>query len=299
MPTDTTHDTEQDAKGDEQAAKKRPRTAVPDAKRGTFFVVAPEDLVIIDDPTHPLYDKREALPLDDDYVESIVEFGVRKIIDVRKNGDRLEVVDGRRRTRGAVEANKRRAKRGLPALSVRVVLEKGSDEEMDLLMVLGNRGRVDDDPVTTAEKAARLVSKVGEERTALALCTNVRTLRSMLKLLDLAPEVRTSVQAGEVSYSAATKLADLPREDQVAALAEAQASGDQGATKASVAEAVERKRSPQKTAAKKRFEDTRAKLLDVAILWEKDEAKLEDVKQACLEFAAAARSASKKKGGKK
>lgn len=281
----------------ETSEVKRARTAVPDAKRGTFFVVSPESLVIIDDPSHPLYDKRESLPLDDGFVESIVEFGVRQIITVRKNGDRLEVVDGRRRTRGAIEANKRRADRNLPALSVRVVLERGTDEEMDLLMVLGNRGRVDDDPVTLAEKAQRLVAKVGEDRTALALCTDVRTLRSILKVLDLAPEVRSQIQAGEVKYSAAIKLADLPREQQGEALAEAQASGDRGATKASVAEVVEKKRAPQKSAAKKRFLDSRAKLLDVALLWAREEAKLEDVKEACREFAAASKSASKK--GKK
>jgi hypothetical protein len=166
-------------------------------------------------------------------------------------------------------------------------------------MVLGNRGRVDDDPVTLAEKAARLVSKVGEDRTALALCTNVRTLRSILKVLDLAPEVRASVQAGEVKYSAAVQLADLPREEQGAVLAEAQASGDHGATKASVAEAVEKKRSPQKSAAKKRLLDSRAKLLDVAVLWANEEAKLEDVKEACREFAAAASKSASKKAGKK
>lgn len=277
---------------------KRPRTAIPDAKRGTIFVLPPEDLFVITDPTHPLYDKRESLPLDDDYVESIVEFGVRKIIDARKNGDRLEVVDGRRRTRGAIEANKRRAKRGLPPLSVRVALEKGTDEEMDLLMVLGNRGRVDDDPVTLAEKASRLVAKVGEERTALALCTNVRTLRSILKVLDLAPEVREKIQAGEVKYSAATQLAELPREEQAAVLEEAQASGDKGATKASVADAVQRKRAPEKSAAKRRLLDCRAKLLDTAILWDKGEAKLEDVKDAAREFAAASKSASKPAGKK-
>lgn len=290
-------DTQDVADVGETNEAKRPRAAVPDAKRGAYFVVAPESLTIIDDPSHPLYDKRVEMPLDDDYIESIVEFGVRKIIEVRKNGDRLEVVDGRRRTRGAIEANKRRAERNLPALSVRVVLERGTDEEMDLLMVLGNRGRVDDDPVTLAEKASRLVSKVGEERTALALCTNVRTLRSILQVLDLSPDVRAKIQAGEVKYSAAIQLADLPREEQGEALAEAQASGDRGATKASVAEVVEKKRTPQKSAAKRRFVESRAKLLDVALMWAREEAKLEDVKEACREFAAAAKSASKK--GKK
>lgn len=271
------------------------RKTALDAQRGTYFVVEPESLKIIEDKRHPLYDSRVELPLDDDFVESIAHFGVKKIIDVRKNGDRLEVVDGRRRTRGAVEANRRREERGLPRLTVRVVLEKGTDEDMDLLMVLGNRGRVDDDPVTLAEKAARLVAKVGEERAALACCTNVRTLRSWLQILDLAPEIRESVRRGDLKYSAATKLAALPREEQQAALAEAAASGDgAGATIASVREAVERKKSPEKSAAKVRLSDSRDRLLAVVLGWDRGEEKLEDVKEAAREFAAAARALEKK-----
>lgn len=187
-----------------------------DAKRGTIFLVEPENLTIITDPKHPLYDPRVELPVSDDMVNSILSKGVIEPVIARKNGDTIEVTDGRQRTRCAIEANKRLRAEGAPTIQVPVILRRESDAEAFETSVVLNEIRRNDDVLTKAAKAGRLSSfGQSDAQIAVAFGVTVVTVRNWLKLLDLAPVVQKAVKSGQLGAIEAVKaLGGLTREAQ-------------------------------------------------------------------------------------
>ena len=74
----------------------------------------PENLHLVTDKTHPLYDERVHLPIEEGMVLNIAELGVLEPIIVWKDPETglSCVVDGRQRVRHTLEANKRLLKEG-------------------------------------------------------------------------------------------------------------------------------------------------------------------------------------------
>ena len=74
----------------------------------------PERLHLVTDRSHPLYDERIHLPLDESMILNIMDQGVLEPIIVWKDPETglSCVVDGRQRVRHTVEANKRLAAAG-------------------------------------------------------------------------------------------------------------------------------------------------------------------------------------------
>ena len=116
---------------------------VIDAPRANMFMVEPEQLTLVTDENHPLYDPRVHLPVDDNLVRNIMAFGVKEPILVRKNGVEFEVVAGRQRTKAAIEGNKRLAKEGKEPMRVRAIIERGDEADMFGVMILENELRQD------------------------------------------------------------------------------------------------------------------------------------------------------------
>jgi ParB family chromosome partitioning protein len=195
-----------------------------DAPRGNTFLMDPEALTIVSDPAHPLYDERIHLPLDERMIRSIMKHGVRQAVNVRKNEEAIEVVDGRQRVRHAIEANRRLIKEGAEPVRIKVMLERGTDADMAGLGVVLNVHRRDDDLMTKAKKAQRLLDlgKTDEE-VEIDFGITRQTLRGWQNLLEASPVVQKAVAAGDVSASAAAVIAKLPRADQAAKLAELKA----------------------------------------------------------------------------
>lgn len=196
-------------------AKKK---AAIDAPRSNLFHVLPEDLTLVTEKGHPLYDPRVDLPVSDAMVASILTKGVVENVIVRKNGPLLEVVDGRQRVKGAKEANKRMIAEGAEPIRVPVVIRKENDGDAYETMIALNEIRQNDDVLTKAEKAINLINRHGktEEQAAEAFGVTMVTMRAWLKISDLAPQVRTSIKAGRLSASEAVKeLSDLTREEQI------------------------------------------------------------------------------------
>ena len=67
---------------------------------------------------------------EEDVVQGMMEYGVQEAIKVVKNGETLEVVDGRQRTINAREANRRLKERGLPTITVKVFIVRGEDHRL-------------------------------------------------------------------------------------------------------------------------------------------------------------------------
>lgn len=202
--------------------EKRSRTAI-DAPRGTHFNIEPERLVLVEDKEHPLYDVRVHLAPDENMVRSVMAHGVVETIVARKNGDAVEVIDGRQRVKAAIEANKRFAAEGASA-RVRVpTILRNEDTDADdaVLMVLTNEIRRDDDIVTKAGKAKHLADfgKTPQE-IALAFGVAPATIKAWLRVHELAGIVKAAIRDGQIGAGeAVAALADLPKNEQSVALA--------------------------------------------------------------------------------
>lgn len=197
------------------------KTALPGASRTTAFTLDPDQVVIIgldtkDGIEHPLYDERVKMPLDEGLVRNIMIHGILQAISVRKNGDTIEVIAGRQRVRSAREANKRLKAKGLAPIKVPAFVRRDRDGDVIGIMISENENRTDDNPIVRAQKAQRMLNLGHTEgAAAAAFGISVQQLKNLLQVLDLADGVQDMVSKGNLSFTAATQIADLPREDQV------------------------------------------------------------------------------------
>lgn len=202
-----------------------------DAKRLTAFAMDPNNLIIIgldtkDDARHPLYDERIKLPLAETMVLNVAHNGVIEPVIVRKNGDRVEVVDGRQRVRAAREANKRLKKEGAALIEVPVVVRRGDDGGMLGVMISANENRVDDGVPVKLQKLQRFMALGKNEKDAsIAFGVELQTIKGWLALLEAGPEVKQALASKTLSQSAAIRIAKLPREQQSEAVTAATANG--------------------------------------------------------------------------
>ena len=136
----------------------------------------PEDVVIVDDPNHPLYDhERVALPFDENMVLSMSAVGVRTPVKVRQNGETadgkaiIEVVDGRQRVKACREANRRLLASGGTPLRLPAVMERGDDLAHFVTMVVSNTQRRAPAPVGTAKRISDYMARGYKESDARVL----------------------------------------------------------------------------------------------------------------------------------
>ena len=72
------------------------------AGKATGYTADPEDLKLITDPKHYLYQERVKLPVDPFIMESMVEFGwIGGAVEVVVNGEEREISKGRQRIKAA------------------------------------------------------------------------------------------------------------------------------------------------------------------------------------------------------
>ena len=114
----------------------------------------PENLHLVTDKTHPLYDERIHLPISEAMVLNIMDQGVLEPIIVWKDPESglACVVDGRQRVRHTLEANKRLSKESKEPLLVPAVTKRGSAVRMAQAMVSANEIRQADTPLGRAKK---------------------------------------------------------------------------------------------------------------------------------------------------
>ncbi len=181
----------------------------------------PNELTLVTDKKHPLYDPRVEEPPDESLVLNIMVHGVLEPVIVRKNGEArgkpiVEVVAGRRRVTAAREANKRLRKEGKEPILVPAVRRRGEDVDMFGVMASENSIRKNESPLEQAKKIQRHIDMgASEDRVAIVFGVSRSTIRQRLALLDAAPEVKRAVESGKLSSVAAARLSKLPREEQV------------------------------------------------------------------------------------
>lgn len=199
------------------------------AGKTNLLLFEPEMLKLVTDKSHPLYDERVNLPIDENMVLNIMYQGVIEPVVVRKNretGD-TEVVAGRQRVKNAVEANARLRAKGCEPIRIPGTVRAGSDADMAGVMVSENEIRRADTPMGRAEKMQQLL-KFGKDEAALAVifgCT-AQTVKSSLALLECCATVRNAIEAGKINLGHARALAKLEPAAQREKLAELVAAGE-------------------------------------------------------------------------
>lgn len=177
----------------------------------------PEHLHLITDKTHPLYDERVHLPIDEGMVLNIAELGVLEPIIVWKDPETglTCVVVGRQRVKHTLEANKLRLKEGKDPLLVPGVVKRGSANQMAKYMVSENEIRRPDTPLGRAKKMSDALDRgLDEDDIAVLFGCSVQTVRATLSLLDATQAVREAVEAGTITVTQARQLASLKPEEQ-------------------------------------------------------------------------------------
>ncbi len=194
------------------------KTAV-EAPRTNAWLFDPEQLKLVTDENHPLYDPRIHLPTDEAMIRNIMVNGVIEPVIVAKEGQDVVVVDGRQRTKNAVEANKRLTAEGKEPVKVTCIIRRGDDASLFGVLISANENRQDDTPLGKAEKLARYMAMGRtEDQAAIAFGVSTVTIKTWLAMLTLSEKVRQAVDEGVISATAAVKLVDLPRPEQEAAL---------------------------------------------------------------------------------
>lgn len=190
--------------------------------RTNAYSFDPEELVLVTDRKHPLYDPRIELPLDEALVRNIMCNGVIEPVVIAKQHDQPVVVDGRQRVRAAVEANRRLGAEGKELVRVTAVIRRGDESNLFGVSISANENRQDDTPLGRAQKCARyLAMGRSEEEAAITFGVTLNCVRQWLKVLECSPVVRKAVEEGKIAASAAAQLADLEPDEQESALASA------------------------------------------------------------------------------
>jgi ParB family transcriptional regulator, chromosome partitioning protein len=193
----------------------------------------PEALTLVTEPTHPLYDSRVHLPLDESMVRNIMYQGILQPIEVNKNpetGD-VEVVTGRQRVKNCREANRRLLERGeqprlVPAI-VRKVAARDRALVLSAAMASENSIRLQERPISRAEKMAQQIS-LGRSEADIGILFGVgpQTVRASLELLECCAAVQDAVESGKVNVTHAKQLAKLTPDEQRLKVTELIAAGD-------------------------------------------------------------------------
>lgn len=238
-----------------------------DGKRLNAFLMNPLDLTIVgrdtkDGVEHPLFDERAKFPPDEAMVRNIRRYGVLEPVIVRKNGDLVEIVDGRQRVICTREAARRNIEEGLPEILVPCVVRKGVNSDLLGVMISGNEIRRDDDPLVRAAKAQRLISfGASEQEVADAFGLTKGAVKNLLSILDLSEKVQDTIKSGKISFTAATQLRDLTHKEQDEKIDELVAKGATG-----VAESRRLSRERRATKEGKEPPAPRGKAVSVAVL---------------------------------
>jgi hypothetical protein len=181
-----------------------------------------EQLHIVTDPKHKLYDK-EAIerPLTEEKIANMERLGQLTPILVwlegkdAKGHPNVLVVNGRQRLKTIREINKRRKKAGnKELLPIFAVPYKGDDPEE--AMYAANSIHDEDDTVTKAKKVKRFMDGGHTEADAIVVFGFTRqTLSNMKALMEKAtPTLQKAVANGKVTASASYAVAKLSAEKQ-------------------------------------------------------------------------------------
>lgn len=262
----------------EIAAKAKSKPKVYRVGADKFVELWPEEVTVVTDKKHYLFQSRAIDPLDEQMINSVMEHGVLEPPIVVYAGedadgsDIYQVVDGRQRVRCAVDANTRLENRkDRPRRIVCKVKESGAEIHGVRLKSILNVHRKDIDPMTRAEGMAEYMScgydKAG---TAVDFWTSEKTVDRHLALLKLDKKLQQAIRELKVTLMDALELGKVSHKEQRAAVerlengeplfVEAAEEGEEEGEEGAEAEAKPTKKKSPKAPTWKKVEVTLKKL---------------------------------------
>jgi len=197
-------------------------TQAIEAPRGvTTFKIRPEDITVITDEKHELFDERVYEPANAELAHSLDAHGNENPVILWKDGNRLVLVAGRRRVKAALLVREWRHKNGEPEFFLKAFVKSGTVHEMQRIMFSENAHRKDLEPLQRAKQMHRALTRFGwnVDELAAAFACSTATVKTNLKLIDADTVVQEAVENKDISAATASKLTDLPREKQKETLA--------------------------------------------------------------------------------
>jgi ParB family chromosome partitioning protein len=196
---------------------KQSRDALKAKGKTDVWYFDPDDVVLVEDEDSPVYDERVHFDFDEALVASMMYApdgqtpqGVLEILNGSRNPEtgKIEITDGRQRTKACREANKRLKKQGLPPIRLPVHLKRVNASQRMAMMIATNEHRRADTPTHRALKAQRYINLGHDEgEVATLLGVSESTVKSMLRVLDAPAVVRSALDAGKITASDAYRLA--------------------------------------------------------------------------------------------
>lgn len=195
--------------------------------RDDLLYFDPEEILIVTDKDHALFDERAFKPPSEGLIRSIMKRGIYLPVVIRKNGEDkngkavIEVVDGRKRVRAAQIANHRLREAGEELVRVPAVRKRGDDGDLMEAMIITNEHREDDPPLIKARKLQRYLDRGRTLADAeVAFGTTTATLKTYLALLDCHSDVQKALEKGRIGVTHAKMLSAMPQEEQATKLVE-------------------------------------------------------------------------------
>ncbi|MBJ9673332.1 ParB/RepB/Spo0J family partition protein [Burkholderia gladioli] len=200
--------------------------------KGNLLDFDPDDLTLVVDESHPLYDERVHWPLDEAMVRNIDFQGVLQPIEVSKNPETgaTEVVTGRQRVKNCREANRRRRERGEPPRLipgfVRRIPPKDRNKKLSAAIASENVIRQQETAMSRAAKMARNLEYYNEAEVATLFGCSVQAVRDSLNLLECCADVQNAIEADQINLTHAKALVKLQPAEQRVKVKELIVAGD-------------------------------------------------------------------------
>jgi hypothetical protein len=172
--------------------------------RAVAFDDGPRDTKHVDGQ-HPQWDESALQPYDEALVQLILEHGPIGSIETRRDGPDVIVVNGRRRTIAAREANRRLAEQGVSRdMQIRLTcihVHGGEAEQLAIMAIMNHNQQ----PVSVLRKArlARDMLKRGmsEAEIGTKFKATAQSVKDWLAVLEANPEVIAAWQKGEMTQT--------------------------------------------------------------------------------------------------
>ena len=187
----------------------------------------PDELHLVIDKAHPLYDERVHDAIDDAMVRNIMAVGIIQPIVIARDWDTGQnlVVAGRQRVKNAREANRRLRERGEATILVPAVIRKlnGAENgaELAAVAVSENEIRRPDGAMVKARKMQHL-EKMGHDVQSIALHFGVNelTVKNHLALIGCSKPVQKAVEGQYIGITDVQYLSRLTPAQQTAKVEE-------------------------------------------------------------------------------
>lgn len=204
-------------------APQEPLLPAAGPKCDQLYRTSPESLCIPGhDDTQEGDPDRNALPLNEEMVLSIMAIGVLEPIMVRHRFDgAYEVIAGRRRTRHAREANRRLVLISEAPITVPVIVKAAriSPEMASVIDTTLNEHRENDPPSVKIRKACKMIGRgIDISTVAVAYRVDAATVQLWVKASTAHPVVGEALDARRIPVAVAVDLSAMPREEQPPAL---------------------------------------------------------------------------------